>query len=152
MFLILVNALYRSATLFIISSYLGRSNSSEYSTSITPSLNCTITMPKGEEPKPGSMPSRFLCVLYWLLLNLSLHTDRSFWWRPCGTCCLSIPDIVSLYSLPNGRLLWLVYLFLVRKSLGVDTIAIIWVRLSDIALNYKPNVFLFRLTKEITFV
>src|SRR6476620_6610963 len=56
MFFILVNELYKSATLFIISSYRGLSNSSAYNTCNTPSQNCTTTMPNGDEPKPGSIP------------------------------------------------------------------------------------------------
>ena len=70
MFLILVNILYRSAILFIISSYLGRLNSSACSTCNTPSTDLTITMPNEDEPKPGSMPidccAYLLGVLYFL--------------------------------------------------------------------------------------
>ena len=61
----------------------GRSNSSAYSTCDTPSLNCKTTIPKGDEPKPGSMPRLFwaylLTVLYFCPNSMALSI--SYVWK-----------------------------------------------------------------------
>ena len=122
------------SNLFIISSYLGLSNSSVNSR-IIPSLNCTITITNGEEPKPRSMPidcwAYLLAILYFLPNAMAL--SMSAVWK-----VLSINPRYCFKQSVRCIRSWYHY------NVGV--------RLSDIMLSYKSNIFVFWLAEEITFI